>query len=116
MCELLVKAVDANHPDPVINLAGCYKRGDVVAIRENGFQWGSGELDTNMFSIISMPDKSVGEMKHMLYSNDKPIPKTAALKIPALRKLVSQGMRDTINRKRFSIDITTQQITDKART
>lgn len=40
MCELLVKAVDASHVDPVIDLRGCYKKGDIVAVVDDGHIWG----------------------------------------------------------------------------
>ena len=29
-CWFLIKAVDHTHPDPAIDAAGCYKRGDLV--------------------------------------------------------------------------------------
>ncbi len=115
MCELLVKAVDATHPDPEINLSGCYKRGDVVVIKEDGFNWGIGERDTNVFEVVKMPGVPVDDMKHMLYSNNESIANTAALKIPALAKLAKQKTRGTLNRKRFNINLSTLEITDKAR-
>lgn len=40
MAEILIKAVDATHVDPVKDQRGCYKRGDPVDIRPNGFEWG----------------------------------------------------------------------------
>lgn len=43
MAELLIKATDHTHPDPVINRAGCYKRGMVVRIENDGFEWGKKE-------------------------------------------------------------------------
>ena len=115
MCELLVKSVDATHPDPVINLSGCYKRGDVVVIQPDGFMWGTGELDTSVFEIVKMPGVAIADMQYLLNPNEAPLPKSAAMHIPALRKEISKKLRDTLNRKRFSIDLTTQQITDKAR-
>lgn len=36
MAELLIKAVDATHPNPTKDQRGCYKRGDVVMVLENG--------------------------------------------------------------------------------
>jgi len=115
MCELLVKAVDANHPDPKINLAGCYKRGDVVVIREDGFAWGGGELDAEVFSIVSMPGVTADAMHHLLNTQDQPIPNTAAMKVPVLRRIASAKARPIITRKRYSVDAVSQTITDKAR-
>jgi len=115
MCELLVKAIDANHPDPVIDLAGSYKRGDVVVIMPDGHTWGTGELDTNVFAIIKHPGVSVDSMKYMLYEHVESLPKTAALKVPRLMRHIQRDARKTKIRKRFSINIDTQIITDKAR-
>lgn len=36
MAEFLIKAVDATHKDPVKDQRGCYKRGDVVQVYEDG--------------------------------------------------------------------------------
>lgn len=43
MAELLFKAVDAIHGDPVKDARGCYKRGDLVLVRDDGWGWGSDE-------------------------------------------------------------------------
>jgi len=51
--ELLVKAVDATHPDKVKDIRGCWKRGDVVDIRPAGFKWGS-EEGPPKFQIVTM--------------------------------------------------------------
>jgi len=51
--ELLVKAVDATHPDKVKDIRGCWKRGDVVDIRPAGFEWGKKEGPPK-FQIITM--------------------------------------------------------------
>ena len=115
MCELLVKSVDAIHPDKKINLSSCYKRGDVISIREDGFKWSDGELDSNVFEVVKMQNIPVEQMQYLLNSNDEALPNNSAMKIPALRKLESLKHRNAITRNRFSIDINTKQITDKAR-
>lgn len=60
MAELLVKAVNATHSDPNKDLRGCYKRGDIVLVRENGHVWGSLELkppaDGGKFVVIKITD------------------------------------------------------------
>jgi hypothetical protein len=43
MAEVLIKAVDAAHADPVKD-ARCYKRGDPVVVQPDGFAWGRLEL------------------------------------------------------------------------
>lgn len=43
MAELLIKAQDATHADPDADRAGCYKRGDVVAVMPDGHEWGARE-------------------------------------------------------------------------
>jgi hypothetical protein len=40
MAELLIKATDAYHNDPVKDRRGCYKRGDPVVAFRDGWSWG----------------------------------------------------------------------------
>ena len=40
MAEFLIKAVNATNPDPTKDERGCYKRGDIVDVRPDGFAWG----------------------------------------------------------------------------
>lgn len=43
MAELLVYTRNKTHADPVIDRRGCYKRGDVVLVRPDGWAWGARE-------------------------------------------------------------------------
>ena len=43
MCEILVKAVDAAHSEPVKDQRGCYKSGGIVAVMPDGHEWGKEE-------------------------------------------------------------------------
>lgn len=67
MVELLVKAVDATHPDPVIDRQGCFKKGDPVVIAEDGHRWGAKE-GTPLFVIAKIPGVSVDAAKHYMQS------------------------------------------------
>jgi len=115
MCELLVKAIDANHPDAEIDKAGCYKTGDVVYIADDNHAWGAGEKDTSMFHIVKMAGVPKESMQYLLNDEKEPIPSNAASKIPALKRHIQQRDRKSITLKRYRIDPVTQQITDKAR-
>ena len=39
MAELLIKITNATHLDPLEDRRGCYKRGYVIDVRPDGFQW-----------------------------------------------------------------------------
>lgn len=60
MAELLVKAVDATHPDPTTDARYCYKQGDVVGVAPDGWHWGALELlppaQGGRFVIIKITD------------------------------------------------------------
>lgn len=43
MAELLIKAIDATHGDAEKDRRGCYKRGDVVIVQDDGHEWGRKE-------------------------------------------------------------------------
>lgn len=49
--ELLLMAVDKHHPDPVIDKAGSYKKGDVVCIKNEGHEWGRLEALTHFLVV-----------------------------------------------------------------
>jgi len=65
MAELLIKAVDAVHSDPVKDLRGCYKKGDVVVVKPDGWKWGKEELKKEKFYILKVTDKSVEELQFL---------------------------------------------------
>src|ERR1043166_9865558 len=51
--ELLIKAVDASHANPVKD-QGCYKRGDVVIVMPDGHPWGR-EEGPPTFLVVKVP-------------------------------------------------------------
>jgi hypothetical protein len=62
MAEILIKAVDAHHPDPAVDERGCYKRGYPVVVMPDGHQWGSAEgLPT--FYVIKLPTVTVEQVQ-----------------------------------------------------
>jgi len=115
MCELLIKTVDATHPDPKIDSSSCFKKNDVIAVKEDGFSWGASERNSSIFSIVKMPGIPASQMEYLLNRNIEPLPNSAAMKISALRKELTKKERKTLNCRRFSIDPATKQLTDKAR-
>lgn len=54
MAELLVVAVDATHDDPEKDRRGCYKRGDVVIVQDDGHEWGRKEGPPK-FVVLRIP-------------------------------------------------------------
>lgn len=40
MTSILIKAVDASHPDPIEDARGCHKRGDPVVVMPDHHVWG----------------------------------------------------------------------------
>lgn len=67
MAELLVKAIDAKHDDPVEDARGCYKRGDIVDVRPDGFRWGNEEA-LPKFIIIKCPGIAVNSVQQYMSS------------------------------------------------
>lgn len=62
MAEFLIKAVSVTHSDPDKDTRGCYKRGDIVDIRPNGFAWGK-EEGLPKFVVVQVSDVSVAAAK-----------------------------------------------------
>jgi len=65
MCEILVLALDKVSDDPYLD-AKQYKRGDVVAIRPDGWLWGKQELVNPLFRIIKVPRVTVSQASAFL--------------------------------------------------
>lgn len=114
MCELLVKAVDASHADPLID-RHCYKRGDVVVVMPDGHEWGAGELDESVFTVVVMPGVPVDAMSYLIGSQIEPLRQTAALKIPVLRSHLQRQPRPDALRRRYKIDFQSPEPIDKTR-
>lgn len=62
MAEFLIKAISATHPDPLKDARGCYKRGDIVDVRPDGFKWGKEER-LPKFVIVKIPGLDAEKVK-----------------------------------------------------
>lgn len=63
MAELLVKAIDAKNSDPLLD-AHCYKRGDIVDVRPDGWGWGLSE-GPPLFVVVKIPGVSAKAYQHL---------------------------------------------------
>jgi len=70
MAELLIKSSDTTNPDPVKDLRGCYKKGDVVVIKPDGWKWGKEELKKEKFYILRIPDKKPEELEQIVKEDE----------------------------------------------
>lgn len=76
MCEILIKAIDAIHPDPVKDRRGCYKRGDFVTVQPDGHKWGKKETLPH-FVVVKIPGidpKIVRELVQPQIEDDDGVP------------------------------------------
>ena len=65
MAQILVKAIDATHADPVKDRRGCYKRGMPVVVMPDTHTWGREEC-LPKFVIIKIPGVSVDRVMKYL--------------------------------------------------
>lgn len=65
MCEFLIKARDASNHDPTKDARGCYKRGDIVDVQANGFQWGT-EESLPRFVVVQVTDLGVARARQLI--------------------------------------------------
>ena len=85
MAELLVKAVSAVHADPVKDLRGSYKRGDIVVVMPDGHAWGLQErLPT--FVVVRIPGVTVEQARRFADSEGTVDPFTAQLNVTRRRR------------------------------
>jgi len=115
MARLLVKAQDYINSDISKDIAGSYKRGDVVTVLPDGHVFGNKE-GPPAFRVVDLP--GAPEDYHYLCSEDnlslrESVPRSA-LKLPKLKRLLSQRERPVKTRRRHKIDIdNANQILDK---
>lgn len=69
MCEILIRVIDKTHPDPVEDVL-CTKRGDVLAVQEDGWLWGTGDQSNPDWRIIKLPNIGVELFYDMLQRDE----------------------------------------------
>jgi hypothetical protein len=62
MAQILVKAIDATHADPVKDRRGCYKRGMPVVVMPDTHTWGLDERPPK-FVVLKLPGVPVEKVK-----------------------------------------------------
>lgn len=69
MAELLIRVIDRipdNDPDRADDAQRATKRGDVIAVQPDGWNWGRVELTAPFWRILKIPDASVEDFLHLL--------------------------------------------------
>jgi hypothetical protein len=96
MAELLIKARDATHADAEKDRRGCYKRGDVVVVMDDGHEWGAKEGPPN-FVRLRIPGAARALAERLTEEQDDddtgaPLPD-------------EQGQRRAFRRRRWRVDL-----------
>lgn len=117
MARLLVLNFDKHSPDTEIDATMVWKKGDVIAVKEDGEEWGALEGPPKALRI-EVPGPA-SDYKYLLYSpTQKPdqITSTAALKIPKINRLLHHVSRPVIaKRRRYKLDTETLEVINKER-
>ena len=93
MTELLIKAIDATHPDPEKDRRGCYKRGDIVQVYEDGRCTEPPSPDSKMV-IVKVPGLSVELARKYADSHNEPQQQTRTWNKPDYDKAVASSVYD----------------------
>ena len=62
MAQILIKAIDATHPDAINDRVGCYKRGMPVVVMPDTHTWGAEERPPK-FIVLKIPGVPVETVK-----------------------------------------------------
>jgi hypothetical protein len=65
MAELLVRVVSKVNADPYLDVK-CTKRGDVIAVCDDGWAWGPAELTNPDWRILKVPNLTVTDVQGFL--------------------------------------------------
>jgi hypothetical protein len=118
MARLLVKAIDHTHPDPDKDKRGAYKRGDVVAVRDDDHVWGASEGPPK-FEQVDLPGVDPSDLLYLSEEAQEDITEIislAARKSPRLFNLLNKHKeRNTTIRRRYKYDLDGGGISDKKR-
>lgn len=72
MAEFILSAVNNTNPDPETDQRGCYKRGDILAVMEDGWSWGTRELippiDGGIFVRVRITGVSVAQVQNFAFN------------------------------------------------
>lgn len=117
MARLLIKVEEYTHPDPDIDRRGAYKRGDVVVIMPDGHVWGGAEGPPK-FKQVDLPGTPEDYAYLLTAPLDRPndLASAAALQIPRIARLLKQAKIPKVRlRRRYSVDLDSNDVTDKLR-
>lgn len=96
MAELLIKARDAVNADAEKDRRGCYKRGDVVIVQNDGHQWGAMEGPPN-FVVLRIPGAARALAERLTEEQDDDDAGTPLQD--------EQGQRRAFRRRRWRVDL-----------
>lgn len=65
MCVIVFFVKDRTNPNPFID-AKCYKRGDVIEVLPDGWQFSPAELSNPEWRILSLPNVTVAQASHLM--------------------------------------------------
>lgn len=94
MAEVLIKAISASHSDPVKDLRGCYKRGDIVVIMPDGHSWGAMEGLPN-FVVVKIPGVSHTAAQKYLAGTEGQLRRNFHIRVDDVPNAIRQELRDT---------------------
>lgn len=60
MAELLVRILDKVNTDKILD-SKCTKRGDVISVCPDGWEWGTEEINSAQWAIIKLPNVTTSE-------------------------------------------------------
>jgi len=106
MAELLIRTVDKTHSDPVKSLAGCFKRGDIICIQDDGHGWSEAERNADDRTILKIPKvekNTLGSYMLPVYDEDPDVNPDATVVIQRKYKINLDSLgSDTIDSGTFS--------------
>ncbi len=116
MAELLVRVVDKVNRDSIYLDVACTKRGDVIAICVDGWQWGKEELANPDWRIVRLPGVDPEDLSGLLAPERDVDPKNPSktLQRRAFKLDLDRAEIDKANLRTFFDDHTVTPITVKS--
>ena len=120
MAEALIMARDNvnNSLSPEDQIKALHKKGDIIVVKPDGWQWGGAERDVRKFIIVNVPDSYLNNgyeaaMDEQIHERQS----IAMRRVKRLSRMASEVQRrESLMRHRYAIDTLNQnQLVDKRR-
>jgi len=90
-----------------------YEKNDIIVVKPDGFEWGIGELNTSVFTIVTVPDNT-DNLEYANYVDSGFVNKVGVSGVGVFRHMsFGREKLKMIRRRKYTFNTATQKIEGK---